>query len=129
MSRCLPTLERANSITGPVVPTDWVSPSLRKKQPRSLDGRLAFSKGPNSVGVSFPSPEDENKSSFRNAVSSIQNSGRWKKSKKPAILGLYTPSVGFYNFIHFEYIGVGRSDIGAVWLFERPEALQNGLLM
>jgi hypothetical protein len=49
--------------------------------------RLALSKGPNRVGVSFPSPEDGNRSSFRNVVfSSIQNSGRWTTSRNSVIL-------------------------------------------
>jgi hypothetical protein len=30
--------------------------------------RLALSKGPNGAGVSLPSPEDKNRSSFRNVV-------------------------------------------------------------
>jgi hypothetical protein len=51
--------------------------------------RLALSKGPNGVGVSFASPEEENRSSFRNVVfSSIQNSGPWTTPRNPVILGV-----------------------------------------
>jgi hypothetical protein len=47
---------------------------------------LALSKGSYWVGV-FPSPEDGNRSSFRNVVfSSLYNTGRWKKSKNLVFL-------------------------------------------
>jgi hypothetical protein len=43
-------------------------------------------KGPNSVGVFPHSPEDGNRSSFRNIVfSSLYNTGRWKRSKNPGL--------------------------------------------
>jgi hypothetical protein len=49
--------------------------------------RLVLYKGPNWVGVFCHSPEDGNRSSFRNVVFSIfYNTGRWKKSKNPVIL-------------------------------------------
>jgi hypothetical protein len=45
--------------------------------------------GPDRVGVSFPSPEDGNRSSLRYVVfSSILNSGRWTKSRNPVILSV-----------------------------------------
>jgi hypothetical protein len=44
-------------------------------------------KGLNRVGFSLPSPEDGNRSSFRNiAFSSIYNSGRWTKPRNLVIL-------------------------------------------
>jgi hypothetical protein len=51
--------------------------------------RLALSTGPTWVGVFTPlSPEDGNRSSFRNVVfSSLYNTGRWKSPKN---LGLLT---------------------------------------
>jgi hypothetical protein len=51
--------------------------------------RLAFSKRSNRLGVSLPSPEDGNESSFRNVVGYFvvtQNSWRWSKSRNPVIL-------------------------------------------
>jgi hypothetical protein len=36
-----------------------------------MDLRLALSKGPNKVGISFPLPEDGNRTSLRNVMSSI----------------------------------------------------------
>jgi hypothetical protein len=56
--------------------------------------RLALSKGPNWVGVfSTLSPEDGNRSSFRNVVfSSLWNTGRWKSPKKNSNPVCYTPS-------------------------------------
>jgi hypothetical protein len=55
--------------------------------------RLALSKGANRVGVSLPSPEDGNRSSFRNVVfPSIYNSGRRTKSRNP-VNPNETPSV------------------------------------
>jgi hypothetical protein len=48
--------------------------------------RLAFSKGPDWVGV-LPSPEDGNRSGFRNVVfSSFYNTGRWTNFKTPTII-------------------------------------------
>jgi hypothetical protein len=54
--------------------------------------RLALSKGPNWLFVFPPNtPEDGNRSSFRNVVFySSYNTGRWKKSKNPVILKWYT---------------------------------------
>jgi hypothetical protein len=49
----------------------------------------AQSKGTNRVGVSLPSPEDGNRSRFRNAVlSAIWNSIRWTKCRNPVILSV-----------------------------------------
>jgi hypothetical protein len=48
---------------------------------------LALSTWSNRVWVSLTSPEDGNRSSFRNAVfSSVKNSGCWTKSRNPVIL-------------------------------------------
>jgi hypothetical protein len=48
-----------------------------------------FSKVPNRVDVSLPSPEDGNRSSFRNVVFSCTwNTGRWTKSRNPLILSV-----------------------------------------
>jgi hypothetical protein len=50
--------------------------------------RLALFNWSNRVCVSLRSPENENRSSFRNVVfSSILNSGRWAKSRNPKIQG------------------------------------------
>jgi hypothetical protein len=50
---------------------------------------LALSKEPNRVCVFLLSPEDGNRSSFRNAVvSSSYNSGRWTESTNPVILNV-----------------------------------------
>jgi hypothetical protein len=47
---------------------------------------LALSKGPNRVGVSLPSPEDGNRSSFRNVVfSSYLEFGTMDKPTNPVI--------------------------------------------
>jgi hypothetical protein len=51
--------------------------------------RLDLSKGPNRVGVFLLSSEDGRRSSVRSFVfSGIYNSGRWKKSRNAAILGV-----------------------------------------
>jgi hypothetical protein len=51
--------------------------------------RLALSKRPNRVGVVVPSPEDGNRSSFRNVVfSGFYNTGQWTTSKTPVILSV-----------------------------------------
>jgi hypothetical protein len=44
-----------------------IIPSLTELKLK-LISRLILSKGPNRVGVSLPSPEDRNRSSFRNIV-------------------------------------------------------------
>jgi hypothetical protein len=49
--------------------------------------RLGLSKGPHRVGILVPSPEDGNRSTFRNVLSFIYYSVRWKKSRNPVILG------------------------------------------
>jgi hypothetical protein len=59
--------------------THFLARTHKNSNQRQLS-KFALSKGPNRVGVSFPSPEDSNRSSFRNVVSSIYNSGQWIKS-------------------------------------------------
>jgi hypothetical protein len=53
--------------------------------------RLALSKAPNRVGFSLLTPEDGNRSSFRNVVFSIiYNPRRWTKPRSPVILNALT---------------------------------------
>jgi hypothetical protein len=57
--------------------------------------RLALSKGPNRVGVAFPSPEDGNRSSFRNVMfSSYLEFRTTDKVQKPA------DSESIFSFVH-----------------------------
>jgi hypothetical protein len=60
---------------------------------------LDLSKGPKRVGVSFPSPEDGNWSSFWNVLlSSVQNNGWWTKCTRPVILIIIVlHSAGLYQ--------------------------------
>jgi hypothetical protein len=68
----------------------------------SLEKNL--SKGPNWVGVFPPSPENGNRSNFRNVVlSSFSNTGRWTKLKPPVIL-----SVIHHRQNPLEYTRFGR---------------------
>jgi hypothetical protein len=66
----------------------------------SFAGYFPLSKGPNRVGVFLLAPEDGIRPSFRNVVfCSLQNSGRWTKSRTPKILrklscSLFTESDG-----------------------------------
>jgi hypothetical protein len=59
--------------------------------------RLPLPKWPNWIGVFPPSPEDGNRSSFRNVVFySFQNTGHWTKSKNPVILTVTIVSLSKY---------------------------------
>jgi hypothetical protein len=61
--------------------------------------RLGVFKGANRVGVSFPSSEDGNRSSFQNVVfSSSYNSVRYTKSKNPVFLNIFFSY--FYDACH-----------------------------
>jgi hypothetical protein len=61
--------------------------------------RLALSKGPNRAGVSIPSPEDGNRSTFLNVVffNALWNTGGWTKytDPVPSTKGFLETSVRF----------------------------------
>jgi hypothetical protein len=60
---------------------------------------VAFSKGPNRVGVSFPSPEARNRASFRNVVfSSYLEFQTVDKVHKPSESTFYKPSSEPFRF-------------------------------
>jgi hypothetical protein len=61
--------------------------------------RLALSKESNRIGVSFPSPEDGNRPSFRNVFLFIYNSERWTKSRNLVI----QDNTGLTN-VYFEFV-------------------------
>jgi hypothetical protein len=72
--------------------------------------KLTLSKGPNTVGVFHPSPEDGNKSSLRNVVfSRFWNSGRWAQSRTQVIISTSSNPTLVYTRVH-SYVTV----VGAV---------------
>jgi hypothetical protein len=68
---------------------------VKGRQQAETGLRLALPKGHIAVGVSLPSPEDGNTSSFRNVVFSFQHAGRWTKSKDPVIMEIGTNPTSF----------------------------------
>jgi hypothetical protein len=72
--------------------------ALKKRTKEKHDVSETLSKGPNRIG--FPSPEDGNKSSFRNVVfflSLFFNTRTMDKVRKPSISESYTPSSESYS--------------------------------
>jgi hypothetical protein len=92
--------------------------------PSSGEGREdTYSVGPLRAN---PSPEDGNRSSFRNVVFSIQyNTGRWKKFKNPIILcvihyrqnsleSAYRCALHHWELVHAFVVQVGQIESGCL---------------
>jgi hypothetical protein len=93
---------------------EWETPTLLGHLEKASPVMEVSSKGPNRVRVSR-SPEEGNRSSFRNAVfSSFENTVRWTLSKTPTIL-----SVIHHRQNPMEYAGFLMKNYTQTWTYLR----------